>query len=122
MAYLDNHVYDYGLITLSQGSLELHVCSSEPSDYGSVADVSLGKNTAPTVSAPYNDSGDRVVSVQSSNTSIIDADGTATHWALIDTAGERLLAANSFVSNEDVTEGGAFEISELTITIPGLSG
>ena len=120
MAYLDNHVYDFGLITLSQGSLELHICSSEPSDYGSVATVSLGKNTAPTVSEPDSNSSGRFVALQSSNPSYVTTTGTATHWALIDTEAERLLAATILTSSESLTEGDVFELSEAKITIPGV--
>ena len=52
----------------------------------------------------------------------IDATGTASHWALVDTGNSRLFAAGALSASQAVTDGNTFTLSAFDIGIPrGLS-
>lgn len=118
MAYLNPLVLDNGLSVLS-GATVLHICSAEPTTFAGIAAVSLGSKANPTVGAPANRSGGgRQVTVSAFTDGSITANGTATHYALA--SGTQLLAANSLVEPQAVTNGNPFQLSSFTIGIPGV--
>lgn len=121
MAYLDNEIYDNGLNELSGLNRVLHICSSEPSTFGGVASVSLGTKVAPTIGNPAaRTGGGREVAVGPISDGSITGDGTATHFAIVDTGNSRLLAAQALTVSQVVTTGNPFTLTEFTVGIPGV--
>ena len=120
MAFLHDDVLDDGLQTLTDAADELHICDSEPASYAEVAAKTLGVKDGPTVSAPgaRSPSGRQVTVSAITDGTVTDTD-TATHWALVDTIGERLLAANTLSASQAVTSGNTFSLAAFTIGIPG---
>lgn len=119
MAYLDDRVFDNGLSVLSDEADELHICSDEASTYLEATDTfSLGE-ASPTISAPGDRSGGgREVDVSSIADGSVTDTGTASHYAIVDTIGSRLLAAGALDTPQSVTSGNTFTLSSFRIGIP----
>lgn len=120
MAFLNDRVLDNGLSVLTSEANKLVICSQEPATYAEAnATYALGEKEGPTVSSPTDgvSSGRRVVISAIADGDVTDT-GTATHWALVDTNNERLLAANSLSASQSVTAGNTFTLGEFSITIP----
>jgi hypothetical protein len=118
MAVLHDDVLDNGLQALTDAASKvLHICSAQPSSFANVASVTLGNKTPPTVGAPQDGvtNGRRVV-VSAITDGAVTGTGTASHWALVD--GSRLLAANTLSAPQGVTDGNAFTLGAIDITIP----
>jgi len=117
MAFLHSDVLDNGLSGLAAATV-LHICASEPATYAEVAGVTLGNKTPPTVSAPgARAGGGRKVVVSAITDGAVTADGTASHYAIVD--GTRLLAANTLAAGQVVTNGNPFALPPIDIGIPG---
>lgn len=120
MAFLNDRVLDNGLSVLTSEANKLVICSQEPATYTEAnATYALGEKENPTVGSPTDgvSSGRRVVISAIADGDVTDT-GTATHWALVDTNNERLLAANSLSASQAVTNGNTFTLGEFSITIP----
>lgn len=119
MAYLHDDVFDDGLNVLTNDADELHILSQEPASYANVATYTLGNKAGPTVSAPADRSGGgREVTVSAITDGDVTGTDDATHWALIDTAGSRLLATNSLSAGQAVTDNNVFTLAQFKIGIP----
>lgn len=120
MAFLHSDIYDKGLTELGTKANRLDICSQEPTTYaGATSTYTLGNKTTPTVSAPADRAGGgREVTVSAITDGSVTATAKATHWALVDTAGSRLLAAGSLSASQDVTSGNTFTLSSFKIGIP----
>lgn len=120
MAYLNDRVLDNGLSALSSEANELHICSQLPATYAEATDThSLGDKENPTVGSPAAGSPDgRQVTVSAVTDGSVSDTGTATHWALVDTGNNRLLAAAALDSSQSVTDGNPFTLTSFTIRIP----
>jgi hypothetical protein len=117
--YLHDDVLDSGLSVLtSAGSKVLHICTSEPTTRANAISTSLGNKSAPTVGSPTAraPSGRKVV-VSAISDGNVTANGTASHWALID--GTRLLAAAPLSASQVVTSPNVFTTAAFDIGIPG---
>ena len=119
MTYLSNRVYDNGLTTVAEAT-EIVVCNALPTTYAAANSTNrLGGKLNPTVSAPQNrPGGGRQVEIGSVSDGDITVTGSATHWALIDSANNRLLAAQDLTTSQAVTAGNTFSLSSFTIGIP----
>lgn len=122
MPFLNDRVLDNGLSVLDTEADELHICSQEPTTYAeAVTTYSLGNKAAPTVGAPADGSPNgRAVTVSAISDGTVTANGTATHWALVDSVNSRLLAAESLASGVAVTTGAGetFSLGSFTIRKP----
>lgn len=120
MARLDDRVFDNGLSVLSDEANELHICSDEPATYvEATSTYSLGEKASPTIAAPSDRTGGgREVEVAAINDGSVTDTGTASHYAIVDTANSRLLAAGSLDTPQSVTNGNTFTLSSFTIGIP----
>lgn len=119
MGYLHDDILDNGLSELADANA-LHICSAEPATYAeATATYTLGVKTTPTVGAPEagDVSGRKVVISAFSDGEVTDTD-TATNWALVDTVGERLLAAGDLSASQAVTDGNSFSLTAFAITFP----
>ncbi|MCK9513580.1 MAG: hypothetical protein M0R28_20460 [Pigmentiphaga sp.] len=126
MSYLNDRVLDLGLNVLTTEANALHICSAEPSTYAQATDtLSLGVITTPTVPVPAAGTPDgRAVTIApiATSTGEVTATGTATHYALVDTTGERLLAVVAATSPQAVTEGNTWGTTgAITIRIPAVA-
>lgn len=120
MAYFHNDILDNGLNLLDTAGTVMHICSAEPSTFAGVASVSLGNSTinipAPTARTP---NGRKVVVPAVSNASV-SANGTASHYAITDPTGSRLLVANTLSASQAVTTGNTWSTASFDVGIPGV--
>ena len=120
MASLGDRVFDAGLSALDTEANRLCICSQEPTSYaGANSTYRLGYKDTPTISAPADRTGGgREVTVSAISDGVVDATGSASHWAIIDTVNSRLLATGSLSSSQGVTSGNSFSLASFTIGIP----
>lgn len=116
MAFLNDDVLDAALNEISSNVTELHICSSQPADYGEVSGVSLGTTSTPGFTGPTDgDASGRKVTVDAVTDGSVTDDGTASHFALVD--GSRLLAAGPLSETQVVSNGNSFTLTEFDIEI-----
>lgn len=111
---LSDYVLDNGLNALAAAN-QLYICSLSPADYTAVMANLIGFRapsiTGPVAAAPSG----RKITIGAFNNGSVGADGTASHWALVDTGATRLLASGALASPKDVTSGTAFSLNEFDI-------
>jgi hypothetical protein len=120
MPFLNHRVLNRGLHVLEEEATELHLCSQEPTTYTqAITTYSVAVKVAPNVSAPANRTPDgRKVTVPEITDGDMTADDEATHWALVDTVNERLLATNALVEPIPTEVDGIFALDAFDIGIP----
>ena len=123
MPYLNDRVLDNGLSALSSEVNALHICNAEPATYAAATGAnSLGSKATPSVASPSARSPNgrkvTVAAIVSGSPGAIATTGTASHWALVDTSGSRLLAAGALSASQAVTNGNTFTLSAFDIGIP----
>lgn len=118
MTYLNDRVLDEGLSALQAEGEQLHICSSEPATFAAVAGVSLGTSGSMSVGAPANASPNgRKVTVAAVTNGTVNADGTATHYAIVDNTNSRLLVANTLDESQEVYDGNPFTTAAIDVRI-----
>ncbi len=120
MATLGNRVFDNGLTVLDTEANAIHVTSQEATDYTEATSTyTLGNSTSLSVGAPADRTGGgREVTVAAITDGSVSATGTATHYAIVDTANSRLLATGSLNASQSVTSGNTFTLATFDIGIP----
>jgi len=120
MATLNNRVFDNGLSVLDTEANEIHITSQEAVDFTDATSTStLGNSTSLSIGAPQDRAGGgREVVVASITDGSVTGNGTATHYAIVDTTNSRLLATGSLTASQEVTTGNSFTLSSVTIGIP----
>lgn len=121
MAFLHDDVLDNGLNELVNNGNRLDICTAEPTDFEEATDsLSVGNKTGITINPPEarTPNGRKVTVSPIGDGDVTDTD-TATHWAITDTAGERLLAAGPLAEGQVVTNGNKFALQSFAIGIPG---
>ena len=120
MATLGNRVFDNGLTVLDTEANAIHVTSQEATDYTEATSTyTLGNSTSLSVGAPADRTGGgREVTVAAITDGSVTATGTATHYAIVDTANSRLLATSTLSASQSVTSGNTFTLASFTIGIP----
>jgi|TARA_R110000782_G_scaffold240000_1_gene326408 hypothetical protein len=120
MAILDNRVFDNGLTVLDTEANKILVTSQQASTYTEAnATYALGNSSSLTIAAPSDRSGGgREVVVAAITDGSVTGTGTATHYAIVDTANTRLLAAGSLSASQAVTTGNSFSLTSVSIGIP----
>src|SRR5688572_13938613 len=106
MSFLNDAVLDAALNVVATANA-LHICSQEPASYAEATSTySLGSKASPSIGAIENATPDgRKVTVAAINDGAVTSDGTATHWALVDTVNQRLLAAEALTAPQAVANG-----------------
>lgn len=120
-AYLNDRVLDNGLSALTSEGNKVTICSQLPATYTEAnATYSLGEKTSVTVGSPAASGSPvgRKVTIPSISGGSVTGNGTASHWALVDTSGSRLLAANTLSSSQAVTSGNTFSLASIDIILP----
>lgn len=120
MATLNNRVFDNGLSVLDTEANKITLTSQEATTYAEGnATYALGSSTSLSIAAPSDRTGGgREVVVAEVTDGSISADGTATHYAILDTVNSRLLATGSLTETQVVTSGNTFTLGSFTIGIP----
>lgn len=116
--YLNNDIYDAALNVIVNATKTLHICSQQPASFAEVATYSLGNKAAPSIGAPANHTTGRKVTVAALSGGSVTASGTASHYAIVDTANSKLLAAQALASTQVVTSGNTFSLAAFDIAIP----
>lgn len=121
MASIADRVYDNGLTVLDTEANKILITSAEATTYTQAnATYALGNSTSLSISAPAARSGGgREVTIAAITDGSVTATGTATHYAIVDTANSRLLATGSLSASQAVTSGNTFTLSSAKIGIPG---
>lgn len=119
--YLHPNVIDDGIGIIDATGNKLTICSQLPLTYAEAnATYALGSKATPTISAPQDRTPDgRKVTVSAITDGSVSGSGTATHFAILDTSGSRLLAAQALASSQSVTSGNTFTLGAVDIGIPG---
>lgn len=117
---LGDRVFDNGLTVLDTEANALHICSQDPATYTEATTTyTLGNKANPTIGAPgAGTPNGRQVTVSAITDGSITANGTASHWALVDTVNSRLLATSTLAATQAVTSGNTFTLGSFTIRIP----
>ena len=120
MATLGDRVFDNGLTVLDTEANKITVTSQEASTFAEAnATYALGNSTSLSINAPANRTGGgRKVTVAAITDGSITATGTATHYAIVDTANSRLLATAALTASQSVTNGNTFTLATFDIGIP----
>ena len=120
MATLNDRVFDNGLTVLDTEANKIIITSQEATTYTEAnATYALGDSTSLSIGAPADRAGGgREVTVAAITDGSVTATGTATHYAIVDTANTRLLATSTLTASQAVTSGNTFTLSSVAIGIP----
>ena len=120
MPFLNDRVFDNGLTVLDTEANKILITSQEATTYTEAnATYALGNSTSLSSSAPSDRTGGgRKVTVSAITDGTVTSNGTATHYAIVDTVNSRLLATSSLTASQVVTSGNTFSLSSFDIGIP----
>ena len=120
MPTLNNRVFDNGLTVLDTEANKITITSQEAATYAEGnATFALGSSTSLSIAAPSDRSaGGREVVVAEVTDGSVAVDGTATHYAILDTVNSRLLATGNLTESQVVSSGNTFTLGSFTIGIP----
>lgn len=117
MASIADYVLDAALSKLDLEANAIHICSAEPTSYAALN--SLGNSGSLSIGAPADRTGGgREVTVAAITDGSVTGTGTATHFAIVDSANSRLLITGSLSVSQAVTSGNTFSLASFTIGIP----
>ena len=120
MATLDNRVFDNGLTVLDTEANKLLITSQEAASFTEAnVTYALGNTTSLSIAAPSDRAGGgREVVAAAISDGSVTGNGTATHYAVVDTVNARLLATGSLTASQVVSSGNTFSLGSFTIGIP----
>ena len=120
MATLGDRVFDNGLSVLDTEANKILVTSQEATTFANAnTTYALGNSTSLSIAAPsVRTGGGRKVTVAAISDGSITGTGTATHYAIVDTANSRLLATAALTASQSVTSGNTFTLATFDIGIP----
>jgi hypothetical protein len=119
MAYINDLSFDAALNYIVTNGTRLHICSSEPASAAAAITASLGNKATITIGSPTDrtPTGRKVV-VPAITDGSVTANGTATHYAIINIAGSILVATGQLSSSQSVTSGNTFTLAAFDIGFP----
>ena len=117
MATLADRVMDNGLSVLDTEANAVHLTSQEATTYTEATSTySLGSATGISISAPSDRAGGgRKVTLAAITNGVFNANGTATHYAIVDTVNSRLLATDTLTASQIVYAGNNFALTTMDI-------
>lgn len=122
MPTIADRVYDNGLTVLDTEANAVHICSAEPATYLAATDtVSLGSSSSVAFGAPQDNAGaggGREVVMSAITDGEVTANGTVTHFAIVDTVNSRLLVTGAVTPSQAVTTGNDFSLGAITVGLP----
>lgn len=122
-ANVASRVLDLGLNVLDTEATHIYICSAEPADYTqATATYALGNKNygagnvfgAPAAGSPNG----RKVSSAAFTDGPVTANGTASHWAVVDSVNTRLLAVGTLSAGQAVVSGNLFALATFSIQLP----
>lgn len=117
MPFLNDRVYDNGLTVLDTEADKVYITSAEATTYTqAITTYALGNKSlaAGDVTLADNSPSGRKAVVGALTGGSVTANGTATHWAIVDSVNSRLLAANALSASQSVTNGNTFNLPSFT--------
>jgi hypothetical protein len=119
-AFVNDYYVDLALAGIQSGVDTLVICSQKPATFAEAnSTYKLGTKSSPTVSAPQDASpSGRKVVVEAISDGSVSADGSATHFALLDVANSRLAVVQEMASPQVVTTGNAFTLAAINVRLP----
>jgi len=115
--FLHDDVLDDGVQAIDTNVTKLHITSQAVTNFADAETYSLGYKANPTIGVPEDgDASGRKVVVTAITDGTVDGTGTATHWALV--SADKLYACHTLTSEQGVTSGNTFSLTEFDITIP----
>jgi len=121
MAIISDFYLDKTIEAIRTDCNQLVLCTQEPTTYTQAfTTYKVATKTSPTITAPADGSPNgRRITVSQFTDGTVSGNGTATHFALIDTVNSRLAVVNTLTTSQAVTSGNTFSItSDITIRIP----
>lgn len=120
MASIADRVLDNGLTVLDTEANRVDLTSQEATTYAEATSTyTLGNKTSISITAPADRTGGgRKVTLEAIADGSITGTGTATHYAIVDTANSRLLVTGTLTASQSVTTGNTFSLEALDIGIP----
>ncbi|MCK5783868.1 MAG: hypothetical protein KAH06_05435 [Desulfobacterales bacterium] len=115
MAKLGNEVLDAALNYIDTNTTVLHICTQEPTVFGTL--YSCGTKTPPEISVSgERGAGGREIDISAITDGTVTATATATNYALV--SGTVLIATGALSSSQAVTSGNTFTLDAFKIGIP----
>lgn len=111
MGFISDDVLDAGLAEITTNGDKVVICSAEPTTYTEAnSTFKLGeKTTGVTYTTPANGTPDgRKVDLEAFSDGNVTATGTATHYAILDTTGTRILVTGALSASVAVATGNLF--------------
>lgn len=120
MPSLADYVLDAALAKLDTEATHLYITSAEATTYTeAITTYALGNKASLSVGAPADRTPNgRKVTVAAITDGSVTANGTASHWAIVDSVNTRLLGANALSATQVVTSGNSFAIPAFDIGLP----
>jgi uncharacterized membrane-anchored protein YitT (DUF2179 family) len=121
MAYIHDDVLDNGLSELPSHGNSLVICSQLPTTYLEASSTYLlATKSSPTISSPQDRTPTgRKVTVSAITDGTSSGTGSAAAWAILDTVGGRLLAAQALSESFPIQAGRAWTLTAFDIGFPG---
>lgn len=119
MAFISNYILDSALSILDLEADKIYITSQEATTFTEATTTyGLGEKTNLSISAPQDRTPDgRKVTVAQITDGAVTATGTATHYAIVDSANLRLLATGTLAQSQVVTTGNIFSLADFDIGI-----
>jgi len=111
MALIDTQSQDALLTDVRTNSNKLILCSSAPATYAAAVSAQLAEKSSPSFGAIGAYAGGRRFEISAITDGSGTATGTATDWALIDTANSRLKATKALASSVAIASGATIKIA-----------
>lgn len=120
MPLIADYYLDLALNAIDSGVNSLVICSQEPTTYTEAnTTYKLGTKATPTISAAQDASPNgRKVTVSAITDGTVSANGTATHFALLDIVNSRLAVVQALAAPQAVTSGNTFTLGAIDVRIP----
>lgn len=116
MAYINDLAFDAAIGYMITNGNRLHICSQEPTVVGTL--YSLGNKSSITLGAAGGGTpSGRKTTVPAITDGTVTGTGTATHWAIINTAATILVATGQLSASQAVTNGNTFTLAAYDITV-----
>jgi len=118
MAYINTLIADNGLSWAITNGLRLHICPSEPATAALAVSTSLGnKATIIMTAIAAGTPNGRKTTCPAITDGAVTANGTASHWAIINPTGPVLVATGSLNATQVVSSGNPFTLPEITLNV-----
>jgi len=120
MPFIHDDALDAALAIISSLTENLYLTSQEAITYAEAQTTyKLGTKATPGFTGPVGgDASGRKITVDAITDGVVDATGTATHWALCDNSLSKLLAAGALASGQSVTATNTFTLTAFDIEFP----